>query len=36
VAAQQLVNLLRNGEAKCETLLPTEIVIRESCGCHTS
>lgn len=36
VAAQQLVNLLRNGEAQCETLLPTEIVIRESCGCHAS
>jgi LacI family transcriptional regulator len=36
VAAQQLVNLLREGEADCETLLPTEIVIRESCGCNTS
>jgi LacI family transcriptional regulator len=35
VAAQQLVNLLREGEADCETLLPTEIVIRESCGCNT-
>lgn len=36
VAAQQLINLMREGEADCETLLPTEIVIRESCGCHTS
>jgi DNA-binding LacI/PurR family transcriptional regulator len=36
VAAQQLINLMRNGEAECEILLPTEIVIRESCGCHTS
>lgn len=36
VAAQQLINLMRTGEADCETLLPTEIVIRESCGCHTS
>jgi DNA-binding LacI/PurR family transcriptional regulator len=36
VAAQQLINLLRNGTAECETVLPTEIVIRESCGCHRS
>jgi LacI family transcriptional regulator len=36
VAAQQLVTLLRRGEADCETLLPTEIVIRESCGCNIS
>ena len=36
VAAQRLITLLRHGEAECETLLPTEIVIRESCGCHTS
>lgn len=36
VAAQQLITLMREGEADCETLLPTEIVIRESCGCHTS
>ncbi|MDX9993567.1 MAG: LacI family DNA-binding transcriptional regulator [Anaerolineales bacterium] len=36
VAAQQLINLLRNGQADCETLLPTEIVIRESCGCNAS
>lgn len=36
VAAQQLLSLLREGKADCETLLPTEIVIRESCGCNTS
>lgn len=36
VAAQQLMNLLRHGTADCETLLPTDIVIRESCGCNTS
>ncbi len=36
VAAQQLLNLLRSNEARCETLLPTEIVIRESCGCNLS
>ena len=36
VAAQQLINLMRTGEVDCEILLPTEIVIRESCGCHTS
>jgi DNA-binding LacI/PurR family transcriptional regulator len=36
VAAQQLLSLLRNGRAEPEVLLPTEIVIRESCGCQTS
>jgi DNA-binding LacI/PurR family transcriptional regulator len=36
VAAQQLLNLLQKGAADCETLLPTEIVIRESCGCNIS
>lgn len=36
VAAQQLITLMREGESDCETLLPTEIVIRESCGCHTA
>jgi LacI family transcriptional regulator len=34
VAAQQLVNLIRNGQADPLTLLPTQIVIRQSCGCQ--
>jgi LacI family transcriptional regulator len=33
VAARQLVNLIRNGQADPLTLLPTKIVIRQSCGC---
>jgi len=33
VAARQLVNLIRLGQADPLTLLPTEIVIRQSCGC---
>ena len=33
VAARQLVNLIRHGQADPLTLLPTEIVIRQSCGC---
>jgi DNA-binding LacI/PurR family transcriptional regulator len=33
-AARQLVNLLRTGQAQPLTLLPTEIVIRQSCGCR--
>jgi LacI family transcriptional regulator len=32
-AAQQLVKLIRTGQADSLTLLPTEIVIRRSCGC---
>jgi LacI family transcriptional regulator len=32
-AVRQLVDLIRNGTAEAETLLPTELVIRESCGC---
>jgi DNA-binding LacI/PurR family transcriptional regulator len=32
-AAQQLVNLLRTGQAQSLTLLPTKIIIRNSCGC---
>ncbi len=32
--AQQLFRLLQNGETEEETLHPTEIVIRRSCGCH--
>ena len=34
VAAKQLVNLIRYGQADPLTLLPTEIVIRQSCGCQ--
>jgi DNA-binding LacI/PurR family transcriptional regulator len=34
VAARQLVNLIREGQADPLTLLPTEIVIRHSCGCQ--
>ncbi len=34
VAATQLVNLIRRGQADPLTLLPTEIVIRQSCGCQ--
>lgn len=33
VAAQQLVKLIRTGQADPVTLLPTEMVIRRSCGC---
>jgi DNA-binding LacI/PurR family transcriptional regulator len=33
-AAQQLLTLLRGGQADPLTLLPTEIVIRLSCGCQ--
>jgi DNA-binding LacI/PurR family transcriptional regulator len=33
VAAQQLIRLIRTGQADPLTLLPTEIVIRRSCGC---
>ncbi|MGH2542542.1 MAG: LacI family DNA-binding transcriptional regulator, partial [Ardenticatenaceae bacterium] len=33
VAAQQLINLVRTGQAEALTLLPTELVIRRSCGC---
>jgi LacI family transcriptional regulator len=32
-AAQQLVKLINTGEAAPITLLPTELVIRRSCGC---
>ena len=34
VAAQQLIRLIRTGQADPLTLLPTEMVIRRSCGCH--
>jgi DNA-binding LacI/PurR family transcriptional regulator len=33
-AVRQLVNLIRDGSAEAKTLLPTELVIRESCGCQ--
>lgn len=33
VAAQQLLKLIQTGQADPLTLLPTEIVIRRSCGC---
>jgi LacI family transcriptional regulator len=33
-AAQQLVRLIRMGQADLLTLLPTELVIRRSCGCQ--
>jgi DNA-binding LacI/PurR family transcriptional regulator len=32
-AASQLVNLIRNGKTELNTILPTELVIRSSCGC---
>lgn len=32
-AARQLIRLVRTGEADLLTLLPTEIIIRRSCGC---
>jgi LacI family transcriptional regulator len=35
VAAQQMIKLIRGGQADPLTLLPTEMVIRNSCGCQT-
>lgn len=35
-AVRQLVQLVRTGSAVPLTLLPTELVIRRSCGCHPS
>ncbi len=32
-AVNQLINLIRTGEARSLVLLPTELVIRRSCGC---
>ncbi len=32
-AAQNLIHLIRTGEARPLTLLPTQIVVRRSCGC---
>ena len=33
-AARQLVNLIRTGRADPLVLLPTELIVRNSCGCH--
>lgn len=33
IAARQLVNLIRTGQAGDRYVLPTEVVIRQSCGC---
>jgi LacI family transcriptional regulator len=35
VAARQLINIIRGGQADPLTLLPTEMVIRNSCGCQS-
>ena len=35
-AVQQLVRLIRSGEADPLTLLPTQLIIRRSCGCNGS
>ena len=32
-AVGQLVRLMRGGQAQALTLLPTEVIIRNSCGC---
>jgi LacI family transcriptional regulator len=32
-AAEQLVRLIRTGRAEPHTLLPTELILRQSCGC---
>jgi len=32
-AARQLIKLIQTGQANLLTLLPTELVIRRSCGC---
>jgi len=33
-AAGQLLKLIQTGQAKPLTLLPTEMIIRRSCGCN--
>jgi DNA-binding LacI/PurR family transcriptional regulator len=33
-AVQQLVHVIRGEETEALTLLPTELVIRKSCGCN--
>ncbi len=35
-AVKQLVRLIREGQADPITMLPTELVIRQSCGCLPS
>jgi DNA-binding LacI/PurR family transcriptional regulator len=32
-AARQLIQLIRTGQADPLTLLPTELILRRSCGC---
>lgn len=34
-ATQLLINLINTGEAQSLTLLPTELILRRSCGCST-
>jgi DNA-binding LacI/PurR family transcriptional regulator len=34
-AAQQLVRLMREEPADMRTVLPTEMIIRQSCGCNS-
>jgi DNA-binding LacI/PurR family transcriptional regulator len=34
LAARQLVRMIRNDEADISTVLPVELVVRESCGCR--
>jgi DNA-binding LacI/PurR family transcriptional regulator len=34
MAVQQLVRLIQTGEAEMKILLPTELVVRASCGCR--
>ncbi|MGL4648116.1 MAG: LacI family DNA-binding transcriptional regulator [Caldilineaceae bacterium] len=34
LAARQLVRMIRNDEADVTTVLPVELVVRESCGCR--
>ncbi len=34
-AVRQLVRLIRGQAAEARTMMPTELVIRESCGCTT-
>jgi DNA-binding LacI/PurR family transcriptional regulator len=33
IAAEQLLRLIHSGQAESLILLPTELVIRRSCGC---
>jgi LacI family transcriptional regulator len=36
IAVQQLVRLIQTGETETQILLPTELVVRSSCGCPVS